>query len=203
MIKNYKGYNPVNWDLVIEKIVTKAKKYPLIQVNFVCITKHELETIQELQSKRMQRVAFTLLCLAKFYDAVNEKNNDWANSKINDIFRLARVQISKNDKTLMLNDLRALGLIEYSIKVDNDNVNVQFVDNESEVILQIGDFRELGYEYMKYCGYGKFINCNDCGRLMKLHSKDNQTVRCAECWEKHQRYIRSLQNKRYYQNKIQ
>ena len=185
MIKNYKGYNSVNWDLVIEKIVTKAKKYPLIQVNFVCITKHELETIKELQSKRMQRVSFTLLCLAKFYDEVNEKNNDWVNSKINDIFRLARVQISKNDKTLMLNDLRALGLIEYSIKVDNDNVNVQFVDNESEVILQIDDFRELGYEYMKYCGYGKFINCNDCGKLMKLYSKDNQTVRCAECQHKH------------------
>jgi hypothetical protein len=184
MVKNYKGYNPVSWDLVIEKIVTKAKKYPLIQVNFICITKHELETIQELQSKRMQRVAFTLLCLAKFYDAVNEKNNDWANSKINDIFRMARVQISKNNKTLMLNDLRALGLIEYSVKVDNDNVNVQFVDNESEVILQIDDFRELGYEYMRYCGDGKFINCDDCGRLIKLYSKDNQTVRCAECQKK-------------------
>jgi hypothetical protein len=197
MVKNYKGYNPVNWDLVIEKLVTKVKKYPLIQVNFVCITKHELETIQELQSKRMQRVAFTLLCLAKFYDAVNEKNNDWANSKINDIFRLARVQISKNDKTLMLNDLRALGLIEYSVKVDNDNVNVQFVDNESEVILQIDDFRELGYEYMRYCGDGKFINCDDCGRLIKLNKFNAKTYRCKECQKIYSRQLKTLKQKEY------
>ncbi len=49
----------------------------------------------------------------------------------------------------------------------------------------------------------KIKRCIDCGELFWVKNKDNQTVRCAECWEKHQRYIRSLQNKRYYQNKIQ
>lgn len=198
MIANYKGYNPVKWDLVLEKIATRANKYPLVQVNFVCITKHELETIQDIKSKRMQRVAFTLLCLAKFYNSVNAKNNDWVNSKLNDIFNLARVQISKNDKALMMNDLRSLGLIEYSAKVDNINVNVQFVDNESEIILQIDDFRELGYEYMKYCNDGKFINCEDCGKLVRVNSKDNQTVRCAECYKKwrHERKIETQRIRR-------
>ena len=33
------------------------------------------------------------------------------------------------------------------------------------------------------------------------HSKDNQTVRCDECWNKHQKELRTLQNKRYYNKK--
>ena len=53
---------------------------------------------------------------------------------------------------------------------------------------------------MKYCGYGKFINCNDCGRLMKLYSKDNQTVRCAEC--QHKRDNETAKNRmRKYRNR--
>ena len=171
MIANYKSYNAVKWDLVLEKISNQASKYPLVQVNFVCITKHELETIQEIKSKPMQRIAFTLLCLAKFYDSVNEKNNDWVNSKINDIFNVAHVQIPKNKKPLILNDLRKLGLIEYSAKVDNVNVNVQFVDNESEVILQIDDFRDLGYEYALYCGEN-FIRCRECGKLVRQNGNN-------------------------------
>ena len=70
------------------------------------------------------------------------------------------------------------------------------------MILQIDDFRELGYEYMKYCGYGKFINCNDCGRLMKLYSKDNQTVRCAECQHKYRRKYKTQKDiERYWRKK--
>jgi len=198
MIANYKSYNAVKWDLVLEKISNQASKYPLVQVNFVCITKHELETIQEIKSKPMQRIAFTLLCLAKFYDSVNEKNNDWVNSKVNDIFNVAHVQISKDKKPLMLNDLRKLGLIEYSAKVDNVNVNVQFVDNESEVILQIYDFRDLGYEYAFYCGE-RFIRCEDCDKLVRVKNKDHITCRCNECQHKENINIKQKINQRYYQ----
>ena len=38
--------------------------------------------------------------------------------------------------------------------------NTPYQERE-KVVLQINDFRELGYEYMRYCGYGNFINCND------------------------------------------
>ena len=69
------------------------------------------------------------------------------------------------------------------------------------MILQIDDFRELGYEYMRYCGDGKFINCDDCGRLIKLYSKDNQTVRCAECYKKWRREC-VKKNVRNYRNKV-
>ena len=62
--------------------------------------------------------------------------------------------------------------------MDNVNVNVQFVDNESEVILQIYDFRDLGYEYALYCGE-KFIRCKECDRLIR--PKTNNQIYCKEC----------------------
>ena len=43
----------------------------------------------------------------------------------------------------------------------------------------IGDFRELGYAYLKYCG-GNYINCCECGRLIKQNKYGNKKY-CAEC----------------------
>jgi len=180
MIANYKEYNEVKWDATLEKIIHQSKKYPLIEIDCVYVTKNEIQTIQSIRSKPMQRLAFTLLCLAKFYNLAHKNNNDWANSKINDIFNMAHVQVSKIKKPLMLNDLRNLGLIEYSKKVDNVNVNIQFIDNESEVILKINDFRDLGYEYDYYCG-GRFVRCVDCNKLIKVKFNDNKTIRCPQC----------------------
>ena len=90
---------------------------------------------------------------------------------------------------------------QFDVQNVNTNIYNNYGENQSEVILQINDFRELGYEYMKYCGYGKFINCNDCGRLMKLYSKDNQTVRCAECQHKHWNEYNAMKQREYYKKK--
>lgn len=46
-------------------------------------------------------------------------------------------------------------------------MKVNFINNDSNVILKIKDFRELGYEYQNYIGDGKFIRCSECGRLVK------------------------------------
>lgn len=34
---------------------------------------------------------------------------------------------------------------------------------------------------MRYSNDGKFINCEDCGKLVRVNPKDHQTVRCYEC----------------------
>lgn len=202
MIANYREYNEVKWDATLEKIIHQSKKYPLVEVDYICITKNEIETIQSIKSKPMQRIAFTLLCLAKFYNLAHENNNDWANSKLNDIFNIAHVQVPKIKKPLMINDLKNLGLIEYSKKVDNVNVNVQFIDNNSEVVLKINDFRDLGYEYDYYCG-GRFIRCVECDRLVRVNVKDNSTTRCNECQQKYRRKYKTQKDiERYHRNKI-
>lgn len=51
---------------------------------------------------------------------------------------------------------------------------------------------------MRYCDDGKFINCEDCGRLIKIHSKDNQTTRCNKCYEEYRKNVINENAKRYY-----
>jgi len=55
---------------------------------------------------------------------------------------------------------------------------------------------------MRYCGYGKFINCNDCGRLVRVNKFDAQTNRCNNCYRKYRKqYKNDKEIERYYKNK--
>ena len=197
MASNYKNYNSVKWDITLDYVVKKAKKKQLVLITGIPITKNELESIQKVKSKQLQRLAFTILCISKFNNMINDKNNNWVNRESKEIFLLAHMHKSKNEQSLMINDLRTLGLIRYSKIVDNVNMTVNFINNESEVILLIDDCRELGYEYLKYLGE-RFINCKDCGKLIKISVKDNETCRCNECRNIHLKEIKKEQNKRYY-----
>lgn len=179
MLVSYPNFNPVKWQETIEKQVKKAKKYSLIEIDFIPITKNELDTIKEIKNKPQERLAFTLLCLAKFGNAVNSQNNDWTNREDKEIFRMANIQVSVEKQSAMVNSLRNKGLIQYSRIVDNLNTNVLFIDNESEVILEIEDFRNLGYEYALYCGEN-FFKCENCGVLVRQNEKNNKKL-CNEC----------------------
>ena len=96
---------------------------------------------------------------------------------------MANIQVSVEKQSAMVNSLRNKGLIQYSRIVDNLNTNVLFIDNESEVILEIEDFRNLGYEYALYCGE-KFFKCENCGVLVKQNEKNNKKL-CNECSKYH------------------
>lgn len=179
MLVSYPNFNPVKWQETIERQVKKAKKYSLIEIGFIPITKNELDTIKSIKNKPQERLAFTLLCLAKFGNAVNPQNNDWTNREDKEIFRMANTQVSVKKQSAMMNSLRNKGLIQYSRIVDNLNTNVLFIDNESEVVLEIEDFRNLGYEYVLYCGE-KFFKCENCGVLVRQNEKNNKKL-CNEC----------------------
>lgn len=111
---------------------------------------------------------------------ISENNNCWINSDIKEIFKVSRVTVKhRNDKFLYLNDLEQMELISFSNKNDNLNIQINFVDMNGESILDISDFRELGYEYLKYTGNGRFIRCTVCNKLVK--KKTNNQLYCSEC----------------------
>ena len=124
-----------------------------------------------------------MLCYAKLYNKISDKNNGWVNTDIKEIFRVARVSVRyRNDKFLYLNDLETSGLISFSNKNDNLNLRVTFIDDDSERVLKVDDFRELGYEYLNYIGDGNFIRCSECKKLVRKKSKhDYSTKYCNEC----------------------
>lgn len=178
---NYVKYQSEHryWDEVIEKLSNKVDKYTLYEIAGVWITEDELNTIQNIKNDTLERIAFTLLCLAKLANMKNEKSNGWVNDSAKDIFSLARVSATTVKKYELLGELYNLGLIELPKRNDVLSYRVTFINADSKNELFIHDFRELGYEYLKYKGQS-FIRCAECGILTR--SNKNGTKRyCSKC----------------------
>lgn len=180
MVTNYKNYNPALWENTIEDIAKKANKYPLREIGSIGINQSELDKITELYNIKYEKLLFTMLCYAKLYNTISENNNGWVNADIQELYRVARVNVKyRKDKFLFLNDIERTGLISFSNRNDNLNLKVNFFDMDGESILEISDFRELGYEYLNYIGDGRFIRCSECNRLIRQNG--NNTHYCTEC----------------------
>lgn len=180
---HYPNYSSALWEDKIEQISKKAEKYLLHEISSISITQKELDQIMALKNLKYEKLLFSMLCSAKFYNEVSEKNNNWVNSGIPELFKTAGVTVKhKNDKFLYLNDLHETGLISFSARNDNLNIKINFIDATAIPVLEISDFRELGYEYLHYLGKGIFIRCTECSRLvLKKSKKDFSTKYCKEC----------------------
>lgn len=178
LLKCDPGINVVKWQNAIEKQAKMACKADLIEIDSIPITQSELDVCDSLNGKQVRRLMFTLICLAKFSNAVNEKNSDWVNRQDREIFKMANVVTPVKRQSLMLNDLRELGLVRFSRKVDNVNINVLCIDSDGDAALHISDFRNLGYQYMQYCGE-PYFECEACGLVIKR--TNNRQRYCRDC----------------------
>lgn len=172
-------YEQEYWNGFVERSVSNAKKHPLYVFSGVRITKSELDTIENLKNKPLEKLAFTLLCLAKLGNLKRENNNGWVNTAAKDIYSLARVTSKTSERGKKIGQLYGEGLIELPFKVGNPSVRVTFINEEDECVLFISDFRELGYEYLKYRGEN-FLRCGDCRILIRNNSSGNRQY-CSSC----------------------
>lgn len=179
MLKCDPSVNIVKWQAVIDSVAKTADRYKLIDIPYINITESEMEKIKTLHSKMLERLMFTMLCLAKYANTVFSSNNNWINRKDSDIFALADVKVTSKRQSLMINDLWQAGMIGYSRVVDNININVKIIDDDSPVALSVRDFRNLGNRYMMYCGE-KFIECRNCGKVVREgHGRQKYCPECA------------------------
>jgi hypothetical protein len=148
MQKVYMDYNKVSWLKLFTQAIESSIKYPLIEIDFIPITMSELNTINSLTSEQEKRVLFAMLCYAKYYNIVNPENNGWVNTDAKIIFKSAHVQKNIDEQYKMLYDMANRGHIATSKNMSTLNKQVLFINNDSEVILKISDFRDLGYEYL-------------------------------------------------------
>lgn len=181
MEKAYPRYscNKAMWNETIEKIAKNAGKYTLFEINGVWITEAELETIANIHNIVLEKLAFTLLCLAKLGNIKNSKNNGWVNNDDKEIFSLARISCSATKRDEKISDLYEMSLLEFPKRIDNLSVRVTYVNDDSKKMLFISDFRELGYEYLKYTGNIHYTRCRECGRLFKINMRNK--IYCPIC----------------------
>ena len=137
-----------------------------------------MEIIQSVKGKSRQKVLFALLVLAKYYNAVSDKNKNWTNLEYKKIFKLANVQLSIQNQALLINDLYNCGFVNVSKNVGKPNIQVNFVDNESDGVLTITRLKDLGKEYLMFCGED-YIRCQKCGTLVKNYRNTNKY--CKTC----------------------
>lgn len=169
------------WEGLLDFITDKAFKREAILIDSIAITEPEMRKINNLEGKQLKRLAFTLLCLAKYWNIVNKKNDCWVNNKDNEIMAFANINTSVRRQCGMYAALREAGLVQFSKKIDNTNVKVCFME-DGDIVLKITDLRNLGYQFLKYCGE-PYFECLNCGITVKETEphKGRKQKYCKEC----------------------
>ena len=185
MQRYYKNYNVNEWSDLINLYIDNAKKYPLTQIDCVPVTEAEMKSIQSVEGDKQRRLAFTALVLAKYGNLRNEKNNGWIMVESYQLFKRAEIHESVENSYLLLHDLCKAGLIEWSKRVDNINFQVRYIQDDSNVVMNVTDLRELGLQYMNYA-YGGYGYCRECGKMFKMTMNNHKYCRdCAYVVEYH------------------
>ncbi len=168
-----------DWVDITDKLAAKAGSRELFEADGVRITKEEMNTIKNINDKVLERLAFTLLCIAKLNDIKNPSNNGWVNTDSKEIFSYARITCSTFERDVKIGMLYKLGLIDFPRRIDNLNIRVTFIHNDGDEVLFVSDFRELGYEYLLYKGQN-FIRCAEYGILIR-GNKNGTRRYCKNC----------------------
>lgn len=169
------------WSDTLDRVITKAKKRAAVCIDSIPITETEMQKIDALDGKQLRRLAFTLLCLAKYWKAVNPEGDYWVNNKDSEIMNMANISTSLKRQSLLYSQLKECEMIKFSKKIDNTNVKVCFVDDINP-ILHITDFRNLGFQYLMYHDE-PYFECSNCGIITKLANPKNKGRQkyCKEC----------------------
>lgn len=164
------------WSESLDKSMRYALDRPAIKIDRIDITCSEMFKISELKNVQERRLAFTLLCLAKYWHAVNPASNYWVNNEDSAIMRMANVNTSLRRQSQMFHNLNEAGLIQFSKKVDNTSVRVCFVDENDDigVAASVTDFEDLGHQYMLYCGDTNYFWCKQCGAAVRRTRVDTR-----------------------------
>lgn len=165
----------------IDLIMSCAEKRSIYMIDRIDITVSEIDKIKQIKSVQEQRLAFTLLCISKFFTITNPKTDHWVPTPDNEIMKMANVNTSIKRQSSMYAHLRDIGMVRFSNKVDNLSVQVLFCSDDDEIALSITDFRNIGDQYMNYINGGYYF-CDNCGIICKRNKKSDRAQKyCVDC----------------------
>jgi len=170
----------------INGCIKSAKKYAFVSIDEVCITEGELHKIRSLQNIREEKVAFVLLAMAKYFNALNDTVYDSAFMTNIDICKMARITIPTKDRDVFMQFAYDKEVLYRHTWSDSTIKKLTFVSHEDndKVLLRLheGDFKDLAYVYLVYKTPYQFRRCVGCGCWIKKDSKDRRL--CKDCSDK-------------------
>lgn len=185
MTKNFKDFSEITYQKSIDGCIKDVDKTPFKSIKSVKITKSELDKICLLDDIKKQKLAFVLLCTAKYRDQYNFDNYHKTDISATDLYKMARVVLPREQRNIYLHFLIKDGLVEPHNNSKTKNKKLLFVseDENDEVVLELKeiDYTELAYVYMSWKNNGEgFTKCQRCGRTIK-QSKTRPRKYCEEC----------------------
>lgn len=166
----------------IKRGLDAAKKYPLCELDEIIVTNPEIDRIKSIHSDRfkdyrIQRLAFTLLCLAKFSEARGIKGG-WVNMSYKQIFKTADLRgQSIEEQCLFIHELYKNGYVGLNPRIENLNIKVLgMIDGETEI--RVTDINNAGLFFEEYCGE-KITKCQKCGKMIRFIN--GKKLYCEQC----------------------
>lgn len=177
--RNFTDYNKVQMYDFIDNKVKKSKKGKLKENFPVYITRAEMNTILSESNIKYQKLLFVYLVLAKFYMSNNKADKYYVGCEDNDIFKLCDMYTRKQEKLDMMHYLTVKGYIKPTLSMSSI---VNYVNEDSEVVMEVIPNEDMIYRFEKEYLGGIFINCEICGRLVK--KTNNRIKYCKKCSKK-------------------
>jgi len=195
-IKFVPDFNEVLSRNRIEGAIKTVDKYGIRFPIDVVVTKSELEIIKGCGNYKRQKVLFVMLVIAKYFKKndtklLPKKSNKfdgcyYANEKITNIFKMAKVNASKKERMNIQYGLQQLGLIT---TIKSDAFQIHFVDDNSDPAITVTDMNKLIDFYPMYC--------QNCGKIIKNKSKMHNL--CKKCYNEKRKFDNAMKSKKYRQ----
>lgn len=179
LLRNDPTCNLVAMGDMIDRAAKGTGKRKLLQIESIPITYTEIDAVDNLSSVREKRILFTLICLAKLSNEISGEERNWVNYPMKEIFELANMySVTREKQNLLIHNLYKQGLISFSKRIDNTNIQVKCINYNSDPCLYISDYRNLGNQYFMYKGE-PYIQCESCGLIVKRTNRSQKY--CQDC----------------------
>lgn len=196
----WNGFMEADHQQKIEDFIKNSHEFGFKNIESIKITKKELDFIASLENIRLEKIAFVLLCVAKYECYYHDEPKYWICWPLNAISKLARVHVTKKENLVLYRQLVLMGAIESNSVKNNLYEHVLFASNDKndEIVLELSenDYKELAYTYLYYKnGFSGYVHCGKCGRLVK--QKSNRQKFCSDCAQ----LVRRIQSNEYYRER--
>lgn len=175
-----------DWSIDVNKCYKELSKKtlltkPLSNVMSIEITRDEMCSIESLKNENLEKVAFGLLVYCKIWRKINNKNDScWVRiDNTTDFYRDVQVSVCAKDREMNIHKLLIHGLIDIPRKTGSTDIKLNFVNDNSDIVITINSIENFIFDYYIYKGK-KVISCKECGERILVKGR-SRTQYCSPC----------------------
>lgn len=186
-------FNEAKNENLILSVIKQVKKNqengkPFEYNKNIIFYKQELDTILCIKDRKMQKVLFIIISLAKWRNANYIYLNSASSIKLKDIFTLADVKATKKEQMMLLHELNENGFTDVQLK-PLLKLLIPCIVNDGEIALSFVISENMIVELLNLI----LLHCERCGKPFEKQS--NKQKYCKEC----ARIVKNEQNRSYLQ----